>query len=133
MLPHSFLNCNTAAILQHGPRLEAAPQAVKLVDRAAVERRRAVEGEPQGTEYEASLAARRYELVDPAEWQVARELEPRWDAALKRVEQIKQLLVGLDGEWASHPAIDRTALIDLARDLPRCGMGRRPARARSSV
>ena len=60
-------------------RVEAALQAAEQVDRAAVERRRAVEGELEEAEYEASLAARRYELVDPAKRHVARELEARWN------------------------------------------------------
>ena len=45
--------------------VEAALQAAEQVDRAAVERRRAVERELEEAQYEASLAARRYELVDP--------------------------------------------------------------------
>ena len=98
--------------------VEAAMQAAEQADRAAVERRRAVERELEEAEYEASLAARRYELVDPAKRHVARELEARWNTALERVEQIAQRLVGLDAERASRPAIDRAALIDLARDLP---------------
>ena len=98
--------------------VEAALQAAEQVDRAAVERRRAVERELEEAEYAASLAARRYELVDPAKRHVARELEARWNTALERVEQIEQRLVGLDAERASRPAIDRGALMDLARDLP---------------
>ena len=98
--------------------MEAALPAAGQVDRAAAERRRAVERELEEAEYEASLAARRYELVDPARRHVARELEARWDAALERVEEIAQRLVGLDAGRASRPAIDRAALMDLAQDLP---------------
>ena len=98
--------------------VEAALQAAEQVDRAAVERRRAAEGELEEAEYEASLAARRYELVDPAKRHVARELEARWNTALERVEQVAQRLVGLDAERAARPAIDRAALMELARDLP---------------
>ena len=98
--------------------VEAALQAAEQVDRAGVERRRAVEGELEEAEYEASLAARRYELVDLAKRHVARELEARWNTALERVEQIEQRLVGLDAERASRPAIDRAALMALAQDLP---------------
>ena len=98
--------------------VEAAMQAAEQAERAALERRRAVERELEEAEYEASLAARRYELVDPAKRHVARELEARWNTALERVEQIAQRLVGLDAERASRPAIDRAALMDLARDLP---------------
>ncbi len=98
--------------------VEAALQAAEQVDRAAAEQRRAVERELEEAQYEASLAARRYELVDPAKRHVARELEARWNAALERVEQIEQRLDGLDAERASHPRIDRAALLDLAQDLP---------------
>ena len=98
--------------------MEAALQAAEQVDRAAAEQRRAVERELEEAQYEASLAARRYELVDPAKRHVARELEARWNAALERVEQIEQRLDGLDAERASHPRIDRAALLDLAQDLP---------------
>lgn len=38
-----------------------------------------------GPRYEALLASRRYELVDPAKRHVARELEARWNDALERV------------------------------------------------
>ena len=98
--------------------VEAALQAAEQADRAAAERRRALERELEEAEYEAALAARRYELVDPAKRHVARELEARWNTALERVEQIAQRLLGLDAEWASLPAIDRTVLMDLAQDLP---------------
>ena len=98
--------------------VEAALQAAEQVDRAAVERRRAVERELEEAEYEASLAARRYELVDPAKRLVARELETRWNSALERVEQVEQRLVGLDAERSSRPVINRAALMELARDLP---------------
>ena len=57
--------------------VEAALQAAEQVDRAAAEQRRAVERELDEAQYEASLAARRYELVDPAKRHVARELEAR--------------------------------------------------------
>ncbi len=98
--------------------VEAALQAAEQVDRAVAERRRAVERELEEARYEASLAARRYELVDPAKRHVARELEARWNTALERVEQIERRLVGLDAERASRPAVDRAALMDLAQDLP---------------
>ena len=98
--------------------VEAALQAAEQVDRAAADQRRAVERELEEAQYEASLAARRYELVDPAKRHVARELEARWNAALERVEQIEKRLVGLEAQRASHPRIDRAALLDLAQNLP---------------
>ena len=77
-----------------------------------------MERELEEAEHEASLAARRYDLVNPAKRHVARELEARWNAALERVEHIAQRLVGLNAERASRPAIDRAALMALAWDLP---------------
>ena len=98
--------------------VEAALQAAEQVDRAAVEQRRAVDRELEEAQYEASPAARRYDLVDPAKRHVARELEARWNTALERVAQIEQRLVGLGAEMASRPRIDRAALMELAHDLP---------------
>ena len=47
----------------------------------------AVERDLEAARYEVSLAARRYELVDPAKRHVARELEARWNGALERVSR----------------------------------------------
>ena len=74
-----------------------------------------MERELEEARYEASLAARRYEQVNPAKRHVARELEARWNTALERVQQIERRLVGLDAERASRPAINRAALMDLAQ------------------
>ena len=98
--------------------IEAAVCAAEQVDRATVEQRRAVERELEEARYDASLASRRYELVDPAKRHVARELEARWNTALERVEQIEQQLARLDAERASRPRVDQAALMDLAQDLP---------------
>ena len=98
--------------------VEAALEAAEQVDRAVIEQQRAVERELEEAQYEASLAARRYELVDPGKRHVARELEARWNTALERGEQIGQHLVGLDAERASRPRIERSALMELAQDLP---------------
>jgi hypothetical protein len=42
-------------------------------------------GRLEEARYDASLAARRYEVVDPTKRLVARELETRWNTALERV------------------------------------------------
>ena len=47
--------------------------------------RQALCRELEEARYDASLAARRYEAVDPTKRLVARELENRWNAALERV------------------------------------------------
>ena len=46
-------------------------------------------------QYEATLAARRYEAVDPTKRLVARELEKRWNAALERVAQLEERLTDM--------------------------------------
>jgi len=68
--------------------------------------------------YEASLAARRYEAVDPIKRLVARELESRWNTALERVAHLEERLARHDTATALRPKIDRAALMSLARDLP---------------
>lgn len=69
--------------------------------------------------YEADLAQRRYENVDPANRLVASTLEQQWNNALVRVEEIKK-------EFEARRASRRVALTDerkndllsLAKDLP---------------
>src|SRR5262249_19347151 len=68
--------------------------------------------------YEASLAARRHELVDPAKRLVARELETRWNATLERVADLEDRIAQHDAAVARSPKVDRAALMALARDLP---------------
>ena len=71
-------------------------------------------------EYEASLAQRRYEEVDPSNRLVASTLERRWNEALVKIEEIKK-------EYSEHrQQIKITAteeqkkeLMSLAEDLPR--------------
>jgi len=71
-------------------------------------------------EYEAQLAQRRYEEVDPANRLVAASLERRWNEALAHGEQLKQ-------EYAQRQSAENMVLTpeqkdrirQLARDLPR--------------
>lgn len=71
-------------------------------------------------EYEAQLAQRRYEAVDPANRLVAGTLERRWNEALVKVAEIKK-------EFAEHQHKERLTatseqkarIKSLAQDLPR--------------
>jgi DNA invertase Pin-like site-specific DNA recombinase len=71
-------------------------------------------------EYEASLAQRRYEEVDPSNRLVAATLERRWNNALVKVEEIQK-------EYSQHQRKIRITateqqkkeLMSLAEDLPR--------------
>lgn len=98
--------------------VEAAIQAAEQVTQADDDVRQAVRRELEEARYEASLAARRYEAVDPAKRLVARELESRWNAALERVAQLEQRLSRMDADAASRPEIDREGLLALAHDMP---------------
>jgi excisionase family DNA binding protein len=102
-----------------------APQAVsaalEALDRAMEKKdevRNAVLRELENAKYEATLAGRRHESVDPAKRLVARELEARWEAALKRVRDMEERVAELDSARAAKPQVDRQVLLALAADLP---------------
>ena len=101
-----------------GHAIEAAIVAAERCRTTDHDVHRALTKEWEAARYEASLAARRYELVDPAKRLVARELEARWNSALERVDQLEQRIGDLDTEAQWRPPIDREALLTLAHDLP---------------
>ncbi len=98
--------------------IDAAIAAAERAAHADDDVRQAVERELEEARYEATLAARRYEAVDPDKRLVARELEARWDAALERVAQVEERVAQLEAAAAGRPGIDRGALLALAHDLP---------------
>jgi DNA invertase Pin-like site-specific DNA recombinase len=98
--------------------VEAAIFALDQVERSRKDTIAAVERELEGARYDASLAARRYELVDPAKRHVARELEARWNDALERVAGIERRIEELSAAATARPQIDRARLLQLAHDLP---------------
>jgi DNA invertase Pin-like site-specific DNA recombinase len=98
--------------------IEAAVLASDQAARATDDVRQGLSRELEAARYEAGLAARRYELVDPAKRHVARELEARWNAALERVAELEHRLSELAARVAAAPGIDRSALMRLAHDLP---------------
>jgi hypothetical protein len=97
--------------------VEAAIFASDQVERSRKEVVATVERELEATRYDASLAARRYELVDPAKRHVARELEARWNGALQRVSELECKIADLHAKTAGSPKVDRSLLLHLARDL----------------
>jgi DNA invertase Pin-like site-specific DNA recombinase len=104
------------AVSEHA--VEAAIRAADQSVKAASDIRHAICRELEEARYEASLAARRYEAVDPAKRLVARELESRWNTALERIAHLEERIARHDTAAALHPKIDRAALMSLARDLP---------------
>ena len=98
--------------------IEAAIFAADQVERSDNDVIAAVERNLEAARYEASLAARRYEMVDPAKRHVARELETRWNGALEHVAELEARIEELRSASAARPRIDRAALLRLAQDLP---------------
>ena len=98
--------------------VEAAIFASEQAERSRKDTIAAVERELEAARYDASLAGRRYELVDPAKRHVARELEARWNDALERVGRLERRIDELSAISATRPKIDRARLLQLAHDLP---------------
>jgi DNA invertase Pin-like site-specific DNA recombinase len=98
--------------------VEAAIFASDQVERSRKDIIAAVERELEAARYEASLAGRRYELVDPQKRHVARELEARWNNALERVAGLERRIEELSAISAARPKNDRARLLQLAHDLP---------------
>jgi DNA invertase Pin-like site-specific DNA recombinase len=101
-----------------GNAVEAALEAAERMRQQRQDQRKSVELEWEQARYEAKLAARRYEAVDPDQRLVAAELEARWNAALKKVRELENRLREFD-LGTKLPAIpDKEVLLSLAQDLP---------------
>ena len=101
-----------------GNAVEAALEAAEQMRRQRFEQRRALELEVEQARYEAHLASRRYEAVDPDNRLVASELEARWNAALRRTQELEAKLQDFDIGIDSVPMPDKEVLLSIARDLP---------------
>jgi hypothetical protein len=73
----------------------------------------------QQARYQAHLAERRYEAVDPAQRWVAGELEARWNQALERVRVSEAQCAEFDQRSAATEIPSQELLVALAQDLPR--------------
>jgi hypothetical protein len=71
-------------------------------------------------EYEAALAERRYQEVDPSNRLVASTLERRWNDALVHLDQVKKQAAEFQGQEARVTTPEQKAkVLALAQDLPR--------------
>jgi DNA invertase Pin-like site-specific DNA recombinase len=71
-------------------------------------------------EYEAALAERRYQEVDPSQRLVAATLERRWNEALLRLEDLKKQSAEFQRQESRLATAEQKAkVLALARDLPR--------------
>jgi len=98
--------------------MEAALQAGEQKSQQEVERTRVLELELEQAKYEARLAGRRYESVDPDNRLVSSELEARWNTALCRVRELEGKLDLARQDSSAAPPVDRKELLRLAEDLP---------------
>ncbi len=101
-----------------GNAIEAALEVAARAAEQQSQRYRALALELEQARYEARLAARRYEAVDPDNRLVAGELEARWNAALTTVGEVEQRL--RDNELPANASRipDKETLCSLAQDLP---------------
>jgi DNA invertase Pin-like site-specific DNA recombinase len=98
--------------------IEAAAQAALRSARRSQDARSAVEHELEEARYEARLAARRYEAVDPDKRMVACELEARWETALQRVRDLERRLDEIVSRDERAPSADVNQLRAMAQSLP---------------
>ncbi len=101
-----------------GNALQAALEAAEQMQQKRQDLRKVIELELEQARYEARLAARRYESVDPEQRLVAAELEARWNTALRRTRELESKLREFDDENPSAPAPNQEVLMSLAQDLP---------------
>lgn len=101
-----------------GNAIQAALEAAEQMQQKRRDLRTAIELELEQARYEARLAARRYESVDPDQRLVAAELEARWNTALQKVKVLESKLLEFDHESQSVPAPSKQTLLSLAQDLP---------------
>jgi DNA invertase Pin-like site-specific DNA recombinase len=101
-----------------GNAIQAALDAADQMQQKQRDLHTAVELEVEQARYEARLAARRYESVDPDQRLVAAELEARWNTALQKVKELESKLHAFDRESQSVPVPNKQTLLSLAQDLP---------------
>jgi DNA invertase Pin-like site-specific DNA recombinase len=100
--------------------IEAAEAAVEELEQRSAAVRRQWEQQIEHAEYEANLARKRYEAVDPENRLVASNLERDWEERLREVEALKKEFA----ERSQRPPIhiseeDLKEVRSLARDIPR--------------
>ena len=100
--------------------IEAAIGAMEELEARAEGFRRQWQHRVEKAQYEAHLAQRRYEAVDPANRLVAGNLERDWEEKLKEVEKLRKEY----DERAQKPPLrisqeDLQRIRELSRDLPR--------------
>jgi hypothetical protein len=99
--------------------LPVAMRVLEQIEHDLAGQRRQRELQLEQARYDARLAQRQYERVDPDHRLVASELERRWNEKLERVAQLEQAhaKAEADAQW-DLTAEERTAISALSQDLP---------------
>jgi hypothetical protein len=94
-------------------------EAATRIAEQRTQQRRALTLELEQAQYEARLAARRYEAVDPDNRLVASELEARWNTALRKTGEVESRLRQVETTSQGTERIpDKETLLSLANNLP---------------
>ncbi|MEP7303878.1 MAG: hypothetical protein ABJA98_00030 [Acidobacteriota bacterium] len=95
-----------------GPRqtIDAAIEAARRAGERHYQEREALRLDVEHARYDAQLAGRRCERVDPDLRLVAAELEARWNAALERVHDLEGRLTAFDARTVTQQQIDEHAV-----------------------
>jgi excisionase family DNA binding protein len=98
--------------------IEAALAAMEKQDKNHCDKRQQIENAIRQAQYEAALARRQYDAVDPDNRLVASELERRWNDKLVHLRDLEAQLGSLATRCpAALSAEDRARLMVLGRDL----------------
>jgi hypothetical protein len=100
-----------------GNAIEAALQAAEQERKRQGEHRRTLAMGAEHAHYQARLAERRYEAVDPDQRLVAGELEARWNAALAAVRESEIQCEEFDQRLTTQAMPSKELLMSLAQDL----------------
>ena len=101
-------------------QLKLAVEAIKDLEARDAAVRRQWEMRLERAEYDAQLAERRHQEVDPANRLVASTLERRWEDALSRLEELKhQYAECLQQEARVATPEQKAKVLALAKDFPR--------------
>jgi len=101
-----------------GNAIEAALEVAARIAEQQRARHQSLSLELEQARYEARLAARRYESVDPDNRLVAAELEARWNSALSKAGEVEQRLRDNEEPVRSIQIPDKHLLCSLAQNLP---------------
>lgn len=94
--------------------VEAALEAERMHQERQDDQQRILDLELQQARYEASLAERRYAACDPDNRLIAAQLEKSWEAALRRVQDLR---ARNSGQKRDYVEVDPSAFTDLADNL----------------